>query len=217
MRNFFKSALLAASSLSMAVPQGAAAQSPQRFPEIPLEKLTPEQRQWADSVAAPPRGANFRQPPYRIYLRSPALAEKITGVSDYLRWNTQFPARLTEFAILLASRNQNVRWAWRSHYKAAIKGGLDPKVGVELAAGKRPAGMQEDEAALYDLATEIFRDKKVSDATYATALAKFGEQGIVELIALMGYYDLVGMLLIAGNAQPPDDPEVPVLQPMPRQ
>ena len=88
--------------------------------------------------------------------------------------------------------------------------------GVELAAGRRPAGMQEDEAALYDLATEIFRDKKVSDATYATALAKFGEQGIVELIALMGYYDLVGMLLIAGNAQPPDDPEVPVLQPLPR-
>ena len=72
--------------------------------------------------------------------------------------------------------------------------------------------MQEDEAALYDLATEIFRDKKVSDATYAAALAKFGEQGIVELISLMGYYDLVGMLLIAANALPPDDPEVPTLQ-----
>ena len=76
--------------------------------------------------------------------------------------------------------------------------------------------MQADEAALYDLATEIFRDKKVSDATYATALAQFGEQGMVELISLMGYYDLVGMLLIAGNAVPPEDPEVPLLQPLAR-
>jgi len=213
MKNWLKLAM----AMATVVPSHmAGAQSSPRFPEIPLEQLTPAQKKWADSVSAPPRGANFRQPPYRIYLRNPELAERITGLSDYLRWNTQFPARLTEFAILLASRNQNVRWAWRSHYKAAIKGGLDPKVGVELAAGKRPSGMQEDEAALYDLATEIFRDKKVSDATYATALAKFGESGMVELISLMGYYDLVGMLLIAGNAQPPDDPEVPALQPMPR-
>ena len=208
------STLIVAATLTS--PQWARAQGAQRFPEIPPEQLTPEQKKWVDSVSAPPRGANFKQPPYRIYMRSPALAERITGMSDYLRWNTQFPARLTEFAILLSARNLNSRWAWRSHYKAAIKGGLDPKVGVELAAGKRPAGMQADEAALYDLATEIFRDKKVSDATYAAALAKFGESGIVELIGLMGYYDLVGMLLIAGNAQPPDDPEVPVLQPMPR-
>ena len=194
----------------------AAAQSPQRFPEIPLEQLTPEQRKWVDSVSAPPRGANFKQPPYRIYMRSPALAERITGMSDYLRWNTQFPARLTEFAVLLSARSLNSRWAWRSHYKAAIKAGLDPKVGTELAAGKKPAGMQADEAALYDLATEIFRDKKVSDTTYAAALTQFGENGIVELIGLMGYYNLVGMLLIAGNAVPPDDPEVPTLQPLAR-
>ena len=208
--------LLAVSTMTFAVSQGAAAQSPQRFPEIPLEKLTPAQKKWVDSVSAPPRGANFKQPPYRIYMRSPALAERITGMSDYLRWNTQFPARLTEFAILLSARSLNSRWAWRSHYKAAIKGGLAPAVGIELAAGKRPAGMQADEAALYDLATEIFRDKKVSDATYATALAQFGEQGMVELISLMGYYDLVGMLLIAGNAVPPEDPEVPLLQPLAR-
>jgi 4-carboxymuconolactone decarboxylase len=209
MSHLLKAVLVAA---ALMLPAAAGAQSPQRFPELGVEQLTPEQKTWVDSVSAPPRSANFKQPPYRIYLRSPALAERITGMSDYLRWNTQFPARLTEFAILLSARNWNSHWAWRSHYKAAIKAGLDPRVGTELAAGKKPAGMQEDEAALYDLATEIFRDKKVSDATYAAALAKFGERGIVELIGLMGYYDLVAMLLIAGNAVPPADPEVPALQ-----
>ena len=76
-----------------------------RFLELTPEQLAPEQKKWADAVAAPPRGANFRQPPYRIYMRSPELAARITGMSDYLRWNTQFPARLTEFAILLSARH----------------------------------------------------------------------------------------------------------------
>ena len=212
MKNIFKNALVAATQLSMALPQGVAAKNPERFPEIPLEQLTPEQKAWVDSVSGPPRGANFKKPPYRIYMRSPELAARITGMSGYLRWNTQFPARLTEFAIMLSARHWNSHWIWRGHSKKAVKGGLDPKTRAELAAGKKPTGMQEDEAALYELATEIFRDKKVSDATYAAALAKFGERGIVELIGLMGYYDMVAMLLIAGNAVPPADPEVPPLQ-----
>jgi 4-carboxymuconolactone decarboxylase len=212
----FRLAAIALMVAAFLLPQLASAQSAPRFPELATEQLTPAQKTWVDSVAAPPRNANFKLPPYRIYMRSPALAERITGMSDYLRWNTQFPARLTEFAILLSARNWNSHWIWRGHYKAAMKGGLDPKVGTELAAGKKPAGMQEDEAVLYELATEIFRDKKVSDATYAAALAKFGERGIVELIGLMGYYDLVAMLLIAGNAVPPADAEVPALQTLAR-
>ncbi len=197
-----------------AQPPSAQAQDKTRFPELKPEQLTPEQKKWADAVAAPPRGANFRQPPYRIYLRSPELAERITGMSDYLRWNTQFPARLTEFAILLSARHWNSAWIWRGHYKLAIKGGFNPKVGADLAAGKRPEGMQEDETILYNLATQIYRDKSVSDEVYEAALKKFGERGIVELLGLMGYYDIVAKMLITANAVPPHDAAVPTLQPM---
>jgi 4-carboxymuconolactone decarboxylase len=203
-----------ASAAYILLPQSGQAQDKTRFPELTQEQLTPEQKKWVDAVAAPPRRANFRAPPYRIYMRSPELAERITGMSDYLRWNTQFPARLTEFAILLSARHWNSQWIWRGHYRLAIKGGLDPKVGADLAAGRRPAGMQEDEVALYELATQIYRDKVVSDAAYEVALAKFGERGIVELLGLMGYYDLVAKMLITANAVPPQEADVPVLQPM---
>jgi len=107
-----------------------------------------------------------------------------------------------------------VEWIWRGHYRAAVKGGLDPKVGADLAAGKRPEGMKEDEAILYELATQIYRDKTVSDAAYEAALAKFGERGIVELLGLMGYYDLVAKMLITANAVPPKEVDVPQLQPL---
>ena len=206
--------LLAFLSFAFALPGYTRAQTKERFPELKPEQLTPEQKKWADDVARPPRGANFRQPPYRIYMRSPELAEKITGMSDYLRWNTQFPARLTEFAILLSARHWNSNWIWRGHYRLAVKGGLNPKVGADLAAGKRPEGMQDDEAALYDLAMQIYGSKAVSDAVYETALAKFGERGIVELLGLMGYYDMVAKMLITANAVPPKEADVPWLQPV---
>jgi 4-carboxymuconolactone decarboxylase len=196
------------------LPLSSLAQDKTRFPELKAEQLTPEQKKWADAVAAPPRRANFAQPPYRIYMRSPELAEKITGMSDYLRWNTQFPARLTEFAILLSARHWDSAWIWRGHYRLAIKGGLNPKVAADLAAGKRPEGMQEDEAVLYELATQIYRNKTVSDAAYEAALTKFGERGIVELLGLMGYYDIVAKMLITANAVPPKEVDVPQLMPM---
>ena len=207
---------IAFAAVAFALPQLAQAQDKQRFPELRLDQLTPEQKKWAEGVGAPPRNANVKLPPYRIYMRSPELAARITAMSDYLRWNTEFPARLTEFAILITARNWTSHWIWRGHYKLAVKGGLDPKIGADLAAGKRPERMKDDEAILYELATQIYRDKVVSDAAYQAALAKFGERGMVELVGLMGYYDIVAMMLITANAVPPQDADVPRLQPLAR-
>ena len=65
-----------------------------------------------------------------------------------------------------------------------------------MAAGKRPEKLKEDEAILYNYATEMYRDKAVSDPTYAAAVKQFGEKGLIDLVATMGYYDTVAMTLI---------------------
>src|ERR1019366_1971004 len=85
---------IAFAAVAFALPQLAQAQDKQRFPELRLDQLTPEQKKWVEAVGAPPRNADFKLPPYRIYMRSPELAARITAMSDYLRWNTEFPARL---------------------------------------------------------------------------------------------------------------------------
>ena len=92
----------------------------------------------------------------------------------------------------------------------ALKGGLDPQVADAIAAGKRPDGMKDDEAALYDLATALYRDRKVSDPVYKAALEKFGERGIMDIIGIIGYYDLVSMTLITMQAAPPNDSVKPL-------
>jgi 4-carboxymuconolactone decarboxylase len=181
-----------------------------RFAPLKAEELTPPQKAWADDIAVPPRNAKFGNPPYRAYIRSPDLARRLSALSDYLRWNTSLSPRLSELAILITAREWTAQYEWFAHYPLALKGGLDPKVADAIAAGKRPDTMKDDEAALYDLATALYRDRKVSDAVYKAALEKFGERGIMDIIGIIGYYDLVSMTLITMQAAPPNDSVKPL-------
>jgi 4-carboxymuconolactone decarboxylase len=207
--------LLAVISLAAlaATPQLSRADDATRFPPLKAEELTPPQKAWADMIAQPPRNAKITNPPYRAYVRNPDLAPRLSALSDYLRWNTSLAPRLSELAILITARQWTAQYEWFAHYPLALKGGLDPSVAGDIAAGKRPDKMKDDEAALYDLATALYRDKKVTDPVYKAALEKFGERGIMDIIGIIGYYDLVSMTLITMQAGAPNDsvPPLPVL------
>jgi len=206
---------LAAACLAMliAAPHMSRAEDTTRFAPLKPEELSPTQKAWADMIAAPPRNAKFTNPPYRAYIRNPDLAPRLTAMSEYLRWNTSLPPRLSEMAILITARHWTAQYEWFAHYPLAIKAGLDPKIAAAIAEGKRPDNMKDDEVALYDLGMALYRDKKVSDAVYAAALEKFGERGIMDIIGIMGYYDITSMTLITMQAGAPNDsvPLLPVL------
>jgi 4-carboxymuconolactone decarboxylase len=207
--------LLAAAGLAVlvATPASGRAEDVTRFAPLKAEELSPPQKAWADMIAAPPRNAKFNNPPYRAYIRNPELAPRLTAMSEYLRWNTSLPPRLSELAILITARQWTAQYEWFAHYPLALKAGLDPKVAGDIAAGRRPDTMKDDEAALYDLATALYRDKKVSDPIYQAALEKFGERGIMDIIGIIGYYDITSMTLITMQAGAPNDsvPPLPAL------
>ncbi len=75
--------------------------------------------------------------------------------------------------------------------------------------------MAEDEAALYDLCVELHRNKSVSDATYERALKAFGQEGIVEAVAIEGYYALLAMVMNTARTPLPED-RTPALTSFPR-
>ena len=204
--------LLAAATLAalIAMPQSGRTEDATRFPPLKAEELNPAQKAWAEMIAPAPRNAKITNPPYRAYVRSPDLAPKLSALSDYLRWNTSLPPRLSELAILITARQWTAQYEWFAHYPLALKGGLDPKIAGDIAAGKRPDSMKDDEAALYDLAMALYVDKKVSDPVYKAALEKFGERGIMDIIGIIGYYDLVSMTLITMQAAPPNDSVKPL-------
>jgi len=207
MKKLFASAVQAA---LIAIPSGGRAADIPRFTPLKAEELTPPQKAWADMISAPPRNAKFTEPPYRAYIRNTDLASKLSSLSDCLRWNTSLPPRLSELAILITAREWTAQYEWFAHYPFALKGGFDPKVAEAIAEGRRPDGMKDDEAALYDLATALCRERKVSDSVYKAALDKFGERGIMDIIGIIGYYDLVSMTLITMQAIPPNDSVKPL-------
>jgi 4-carboxymuconolactone decarboxylase len=201
---------------AFALPFAATAQ--ERYPALNLDQLTPEQKAYVENLQKPPRNNTtaLKNPPFRVYMRSPELAVKLEAVSDYVRWGTGQQPRLTELAIMITARQWSSQWIWRGHYRAAVRGGLDPSVGADIAVGKRPEKMKEDETILYNYAMEMYRDKAVSDATYAAAVREFGEKGLIDLVATMGYYDTVAMTLITAKAVAPKEDDVPQLGALPK-
>jgi 4-carboxymuconolactone decarboxylase len=193
--------VIAAAALVLAA---ASAQAGDRFPPLAPEQMTPEQKAVFDAIMTGPRKS--AQGPFNAWLRSPELADRLQKVGEFVRFKTSLPHRLNEFAILITARYWTSQFEWYAHHPLALKEGMDPKVLADLAAGRRPHGMTKEEAALYDFCTELHRSKRVKDATYQAAVAAFGEQGVIDLIGVSGYYDVVSMTLnVAEVPLPPGE------------
>lgn len=190
----------------------AQAPLPDRMPEIPPQGLTPAQKRASDEFLAARKVPVFG--PFVPLLRSPELMTAARSMGDYLRYKSTLEPRLSEFAILIVARAWTQDLEWQVHQPIALKAGLRPEIVQAVADGRRPAGMAEDEEIVWDFTDELHRTKGISDATYARALARFGEQGIMDLAGLNGYYALLAMAMNTARTAPPGG--VPPLPRLPR-
>ena len=172
----------------------AHAQAP-RFKTLPESEMSAAQIKAARDIASGPRGRLNTDGPNALLLRSPELMSRTQKVGEYLRYNSSIPSRLNEFAILVTARQWDAQVEWIAHHPLALKAGLDPAVAAELALGKRPSGMKDDEAIVYQFCKELHDTKTVSDSTFKAAVDKFGENGVIDLIGLTGYYTMLAMVL----------------------
>jgi 4-carboxymuconolactone decarboxylase len=182
----------------------------ERMPEMTLDQMTPAQRSIAEAIINGPRGR--MSGPFNTWLRSPVLADRLQKVGEYVRFDTSLDKRINEMAILMTAQTWGAQYEWYAHAPLAIKAGLDPAVVKAIGAGRKPENMKDDEAIVWEFTTQLRRDHSVDDAIYTKALEKFGEQGIVDLIAVNGYYDVVSMTLNVAHVKPPADAEMPFKQ-----
>lgn len=186
----------------------AQAQTP-RFKPLVESEMTEAQQKAARDLASGQRGRLNPDGPNALLLRSPELMSRTQRVGEYLRYNSSLPLRLNEFAILVTACHWNAQMEWLAHHSLALKAGLSPEVAADLAQGKRPAGMKDDEAIIYQFCTELHETKRVSDATFKAMLDQFGERGVMDLIGLTGYYTMLAMVLnvaqqpLPGGVPPP--------------
>lgn len=198
--------------IGLAASTGARAQ--ERMPPIPAEKMTDAQKKAVADYKAL-RGVDMTGPPWTVLLRVPAHIVPALQIRLHYLNNSALPARLTEFAILIAARRWTNNWEWNAHSTAAAAAGLKPDVMAAVAEGRRPDRMADDEAVVYDFSLELQDNQSVSDATYARALEKFGEPGIVEMASIQGYYTYLAMVMSAARVTTQPDAK-PALERFPR-
>ncbi len=182
-----------------------------RMPPLPAAELTEQQ---AQAVAEFTAARGQVTGPWIALLRSPELMKRTRGLSDYLRFESVLPGYLREFVILMTARQWGQNYEWNAHYAIAMDEGLSPDIAQAIAEGRRPPGMVAEEALLYELCLELQRNHSVSDATYERAIERFGEQGVVEIVSLAGYYTMISMILNTSRAPLPAG-AVPALAPFP--
>ena len=188
------------SRLSASVVTGLPLMAQDRLPEIPADKLTEAQKKAVDEFVAG-RGT-APSGPFIPLLRSPEVMLRAKAMGDYLRYKSVLPPRLSEFAILITAREWTQQFEWSVHSAIALKAGVSPETVKALADGRRPAGLSDEETAIYDFCTELHHNKSVSDPTYAKVLAKFGEQGVIDLVGINGYYTLLSMVMNVSRTPP---------------
>lgn len=145
--------------------------------------------------------------PWSIFIRSPELMDLTQSMGEYLRYRCVIPEQLRELAILLVARQWSADFEWYAHSGLARKQGISEESVAAIREGRRPADMDEMQALVHDYVSEILNTRGVSDGTYAKALAAWGEQGVVDLCGVVGYYSLLAMTMNVGRVALPGDAE----------
>lgn len=178
-----------------------------RIAPLDPDALSARQRDLFDTIAGP-RGGVVRGP-FAIWLRHPDLVDKANELGNHLREGTDVPRKLSELAILVTARAWNARYEWYAHERTAADCGLDGKIIEAIQTNETPEFQDPQEECVYNATLELHRDKTVSDPTYAAAVAALGEDRVIDLVAIIGFYTMVAITLNTFNAPLPEGAEAP--------
>lgn len=154
--------------------------------------LTPEQQRVHAEIAG---ARNTVRGPFQILLHNPPVAEYANKLSLALRQQSKLDRRLFELVVITVCRLWTVQYAWASHAPQAAKAGVSSDVIAAIRDNRRPEFTRADERVAYDVTVELMETKELSSATYDTAIKQFGLDGAIDLVATIGYYAMIGVLL----------------------
>ena len=156
-------------------------------------EMNENQKQTYDESIAGKRGAP--PAPMMAWLNSPEMARHATRLGAVLRFDTMFPAKLSEIAILVTARHWTAHYEWYAHKRLALKGGMDPKVVDDIRDRRTPRFEDAKAQMIYDVSRSLHEGHGLSKVLYEEAVKVLSDRGVVEIIGLCGYYTMVSMTL----------------------
>ena len=178
-----------------------------RYREITPAEMTPAQHRVHDQIVAGRRG-RFGGP-FQLLIRAPEICEHAAKLGEHLRWGTSLPDRVSELAIITTAQFWRAQYEWYAHAPLAAKAGVPESAIEAIRRGDTPRFERNDEALVYRVCSELFKTRRLSDATFEEAVTTLGETGLTEVIAIIGYYTLIGNTLNAFQVPLPEGTEPP--------
>jgi 4-carboxymuconolactone decarboxylase len=180
----------------------------ERLPMPGPEEMRPEQRAAAQSLIDGPRKGVYG--PFLPLLRSPQLLDRVARLGEYLRFDSVLEPRIRELVTCAAARHVTNQFEWLMHAPLALNAGVSESTLEALRDGARPKGLPVDEEVALDFTAELLNRHGTSEATYVAAVARFGEQGVVELATLVGYFVMVCWLMNVAHTPAQANPAAPL-------
>lgn len=174
-----------------------------RIPDLAPEEMSERQKALAQAIAATRHGV--LRGPFAIWIRNPDLVERANAIGNFLREGTSVPRRLSELAILVTARHWTAQYEWFAHEGQARDAGVPEAVIEAIRHRRRPAFADDKDRIVYALCTELYENKRVSDATYQAAEAALGRDMVIELVTIATFYAMIAMVLVAFEAPVPGE------------
>ena len=154
--------------------------------------FTAEQRTEYESLlrSRKPRPDGTIGGPFDPWLLNPEMSHRLRGLGGMLWERTSLDRGLVELAISITGRVWEANVEWAPHAPRAVEYGVPQAVMDDVYAGRRPNGTPE-QVLVYDVCMAMHIDHRLSRPLYESATAAFGERGLAEIMAAIGYYVLV--------------------------
>ena len=165
-----------------------------RYTEIPVDRMTPTQREGYRFLVEGPRG---RLPgPYKVWVHNPKLVHAAAPLGQHFTpGQSSLSEREREIAVLVITSAWRSAYPTAAHEKRGKEVGLSPAAVEALIAGRPTSFQDAREQAVYEVATALAGDRLVPQGLYDRAVATLGHESVTDMIVLMGYYTSVSLTM----------------------
>ncbi|MCP5026290.1 MAG: carboxymuconolactone decarboxylase family protein [Actinomycetia bacterium] len=187
--------------------------SGRRLPPLPPDQLSPEARELYDAIAggrrSGTRAGSLTEPdgsligPFNPLLYAPPIGDAVQKLGDALRFDAELDDALLEIAVLTVAKHWTAQFEWWAHARLAQAAGVDDAIIEALRTGADPPWSDDRQQIVHQFARQTLEHHDVDDETWTATHAALGDQQIVELISLIGYYGLISANLNVFRAPMP--------------
>jgi len=189
-----------------------------RLPVLSSDEMTDEQRDLYREILGGPRGQGPRAVPlasgagglagpFNAMLYAPPVGHALQGLGVAIRFGTELAPRIRELAILVVAQAWDSAYERASHEPIGRDAGLTGEEIEALRTGADPGFTEKDEQVAYAVVRALTSpDADLDDEQYDTAIDVLGQQALVELSSLVGYYATLALQLRIFRVPAPSSP-----------